>query len=390
MPVSKTKDSFLAEARAKKHKDPNPKWEGSESWPTDQFLRHFNDAMTYYRLESSGRDLKPEVIKWMNSNGYESEQIKIYKDSKDYRSTLTMGAIAACLNRGMVVVREDFNNGKNTADWLHNEIKKAIEAGKLDKKTEAVAIREPAQIVTIQDRLKETASSMTEEIETAVDNFIIDPDNFNPKTFKVLNLLKGKQAKAAHARIIQSFYKPAHEEITEFLKGNDPQLKEAYSHLSKSNAKKLQEFYLEVINACDMLMKEQQVNRKPRVKKSKPAEKLVEKLKYAKMYEPLKLVSINPADIVGAKELWVFNTKTRKLGKYVADEFAELSIKGTSVVGFNENQSIQKTLRKPEEQLKEFKTAGKVALRKFIEDIKAVDIKLNGRINEDTILLRVQ
>ena len=138
-----------------------------------------------------------------------------------------------------------------------------------------------------------------------------------------------------------------------------------------------------------MLMQEAKVNKKPRAKKAKPAEKIVEKLKYCKSNEPLKLVSINPADIVGAKELWVFNVKTRKMGKYVAEEFQELSVKGTSITGFSELSSVQKTLRKPEEQLKEFKAAGKVQLRRFLEDIKAVDIKLNGRINEDTVLLKV-
>jgi hypothetical protein len=73
----------------------------------------------------------------------------------------------------------------------------------------------------------------------------------------------------------------------------------------------------------------------------------------------------------------------------VAAEFAELSIKGTSITNFNESLSIQKTVRKPEDKLKEFKTAGKVALRKFLEDINAVDTKMNGRISEDTILLKV-
>jgi hypothetical protein len=74
----------------------------------------------------------------------------------------------------------------------------------------------------------------------------------------------------------------------------------------------------------------------------------------------------------------------------VANEYLELGVKGTSITGFNSNLSVQKTLRKPEEQLKEFKAAGKVQLRKFLDDIKAVDIKLNGRINEDIILLRIQ
>ena len=112
-------------------------------------------------------------------------------------------------------------------------------------------------------------------------------------------------------------------------------------------------------------------------------------MKYKKTDDALKLVSVNPADIIGSQELWVFNTKTRKIGKYVAAAYGELRVKGTTVIGFDENKSVQKTLRKPEEQLKEFKSAGKVALRKFLEDIKAVDIKLNGRINEDTVLLKV-
>jgi hypothetical protein len=139
-----------------------------------------------------------------------------------------------------------------------------------------------------------------------------------------------------------------------------------------------------------MLGQEAKVNRKPRAKKVVPADKIVAKLKYAKTNEQLKLVSINPTEIIGAKELWVYNIKSRKVGKYVANEYLELGVKGTSITGFNSNLSVQKTLRKPEEQLKEFKAAGKVQLRKFLDDIKAVDIKLNGRINEDIILLRIQ
>jgi hypothetical protein len=139
-----------------------------------------------------------------------------------------------------------------------------------------------------------------------------------------------------------------------------------------------------------MLAQEAKVNRKPRKTKVVPKDKLVAKLKFMKSNEPLKLVSINPADIIGTKELWIFNTKTRKLGKYVAAEFNDLGVKGTTITGFDEFKSVQKTVRKPEEKLKEFKAAGKVQLRKFLEDINATDTRMNGRINEDTILLKVQ
>jgi hypothetical protein len=73
----------------------------------------------------------------------------------------------------------------------------------------------------------------------------------------------------------------------------------------------------------------------------------------------------------------------------LATEFQELGVKGTTITGFNEATSVQKTLRKPADQLKEFKAAGKVVLRRFLEDINAVDTRMNGRINEDIILLKI-
>jgi len=376
--------------REKKVRDTSPQWEGSENWSADQFYSFFRRSMDYYRLEKSSKDLKPEVINWMSANGYTKDQIKVFKNTKDFRCNGTMGAIAANLLRGMPPVRPDFNEGRNTAQWLGSSITKVIEEGTHDvEPEEPVEEKSSAPVISIQDRLRETSYNMSEEIEDAIEEFHKDHDAFNPKAFKVLNLLKGKQAKAAHARIIRDFYAPHLAEYEETLEGKCEQLKEGYSHISKKNLKKLIEFYQEITSACTMLMQEAKVNRAPRAKKAKPVEKIVEKMKYCKSNEPMKVVSINPADIVGAKELWVYNIKTRKIGKYVAAEYQELGVKGTSITGFDENGSVQKTLRKPEEQLKEFKAAGKVQLRKFLEDIKAVDIKLNGRINEDTILLKI-
>jgi hypothetical protein len=286
--------------------------------------------------------------------------------------------------------RAGFNEGRSTSKWIKESINKILEEGKNDIEEEEDTSKPIIPLVTIQDRLRETAGKMAEEIDYALDEFTTNPESFDPKAIKILNLLKAKEAKAAHARIIKGFYTKSYEELQEAAEGNCEQLKEAYSHLSKPQLKKIIAFYHEIISACDMLGQEAKVNRKPRAKKTQPKEKIVAKLKYAKTDEQLKLVSINPTEIIGVKELWVYNIKSRKIGKYVANEYLELGVKGTSITGFNENLSVQKTLRKPEEQLKEFKAAGKVQLRKFLDDIRAVDIKLNGRINEDIILLRIQ
>jgi hypothetical protein len=101
-------------------------------------------------------------------------------------------------------------------------------------------------------------------------------------------------------------------------------------------------------------------------------------------------VSISPADIIGAQELWVYNVKTRKLGKYVAAQFQELGVKGTSITGYDESKSVSKTLRKPEEKLRDFAKATKVQLRKFLDEIRATESRLNGRIGADVLLLKTQ
>lgn len=392
MARTKTKKVVVKSATSKSKKDLSPNWEGSAEWPIDKFYAQFHNSSLYYRSEYGGKELKPQVVKWLTQKGVDKSIITSFKRTKDWRSHLTMGTVASCLLRGMPEQRADFNNGKNTADWLLAEVQKVIASGDFNVEEATADIAKTTTVQpSIQERLREVALSMTEDIETAIESWQIDPEAFEPKAFKVLNLLKGKDAKAAHARIIRDQYTSSLAELEELASGSaDEQLREAYSHRSKKQIRKLIDFYAEVNSACNMLMQESKVNRKPRAKKVVPADKIVSKLKYKKTDEPLKLVSINSTDIIGSKELWVYNTKTRKLGKYVAADFSELGVKGASITGFSEQLSVQKTLRKPAEQLKEFKSAGKVALRKFLEDIKATDTKMNGRINEETILLKVQ
>lgn len=378
--------------RTKVAKDYSPIWENTEKLDAEQFLRHWHSAMQYYRLEFTGKDLKPAVLKWMTSIGCTKEDIAAYKKTKDARTNVTMGAIASCLLRGMPAVRADFNQGRDTSAWLREQIVDVIEAGKNDKDDDEIVENKSIVIQpSIQDRVKEAAYRMTEELEDAIEGFQNDPENFDPKAFKVLNLLKGKEVKAAHARLIKTLYSKDLAELEELASGQaDEQLREGYGHRTKKQIKNLIAFYQEIMSACDMLAQEAKVNRKPRKTKVVPKDKLVAKLKYMKSNEPLKLVSINPTDIIGAKELWVFNTKTRKLGKYIAAEFRDLGVKGTTITGFDEFKSVCKTLRKPEDKLKEFKAAGKVQLRKFLDDINATDTIMNGRINEETVLLKVQ
>ncbi len=390
--ATKLKKESIA-IRQKASRDNSPSWDGASEWDGDKFTANFRRAMDHYRLESSVKDLKVKVVEWMHTQGFDKADIRAIRKIKDRNFSGTMVGVAACLVKGMPEIHADFNQGRDTSAWLRAEIEKVMKDGANDMDEDEDAPKEEKPAVytpSIQERVRDAAYAMTEEIEDAFQSFQTDPENFDPKAFKILNLLKGKGAKAAHARIIRDFYGRDLAELLELASGSaDEQLKEGYKHRSRKQIKNFIAFLQEIESACNMLMQEAKVNKKPRKTKAVSKDKIVAKLKYKKTDEALKLVSINPADIIGMKELWVYNSKTRKLGKYVAADFNDLGVKGTSLTGFDENKSVQKTLRKPTDQLKEFKAAGKVALRKFLDEINAVDTKMNGRINEETLLLKV-
>ena len=392
--VKKPRNTALTQVREKSRRDPSPKWDGHETWTAEQFANHFRESMKYYNTEHTAKDLKPKVIDWMGRNGYNRDQITAFKQTKDWRCNLTMGAMAANLIKGMPAVRKDFNNGKNSAEWLKNEILKVIVAGKEDFEVEVVKPTKSAVIIpmpNIQDRIREQAGAMSEELDQTLDTFIMDPNKFDPKAIKVVNMLRAQGAKAAQARYIRGFYERGYNELMELASGQaDDQLREAYKHHPRKNIRKLIEFYEAIDQACEQIIAEAKVLKKPRAKKIKPAEELVKKLKFCVKDDKLGIVSVPPAGLIGAQCAVVYNVKTRKLAYVISKDSSGLSVKGTSLLNFTD-KSYQKTLRVPASQIKEFKEQNtqKRFETWFSKNIKTTETVFSGRMNEDTIILKV-
>jgi len=390
--VTKLQKASIA-IRQNKGRDYSPKWDDIESLTDDEFSKKFRQAMDWYRLECTEKTLKPRVIDWMGRNGYDKETIQAFKKTKDNRCSQTVGAIASCLIKGMPAQRSGFNNGRNTEDWLRKQITDIIADGKddIDESEQVVTtVKVTAYVPSIQDRLREAAGRMSEELDYAIDSWITDPDNFDPKAFKIVSLLRGKGAKAAHARFIKSYFQFGHEELLELASGNaDEQLREAYGNNSRKNVKKLIEFYAGIMSACEQISAEQKVLKKPRAKKVKPAEELVKKLKFKTIDDKLGAVSVPASGIVGAQSAVVYNTKTRKIGIYISKNSEGLNVKGASIVDFTE-KSVQKTLRKPDAQIKEFKEQNtQKRVETWFNKIKATETKLNGRVNAEVMILKI-
>ena len=164
---------------------------------------------------------------------------------------------------------------------------------------------------------------------------------------------------------------------------------EGYAHLKKSDLNHRIKSCQDMLLDLDKIQSAAKANRKVRKPKIKSADKQVARVQYKKEDHNYKLVSINPILLVGSKRLYTFNTKYKVLIEYCTQSANGFEISGSTIKNFDKVNSREIKLRKPDEFLP-------IVLKKTIKQIDVEwsklttkTIKTNGRINKETILLRV-
>jgi len=367
-----------------KYTGEEPVWDTERALTFDDatFDHHLRRAFYYYNYFYNQKDCKKYVVEWMKKpeNGFTAADVKTFSRSPDRAIEMTACSLIMAHRQGMPFKPKSLT-------YVKEAIAKAINSTADEVEETAVEEKPKAYVPTIQDRMNEKTADTIGELEGHYDEFITNPKyQFKPYDFFVANNVPQSQLSK-----YEEVYQKRFDELKGAYEKVDEQLVEGYSHMKAAEFKRVFAFLDQILNDIVQYRGVKKATKKVRAPKSVSKEKQVSKLKYAKEDKTLRIVSVNPADIIGAQELWVYNAKTRKLGKYVADSLqGPLRVKGTSIEGFDPFKSVCKTLRKPEEKLKEFAKASKVQLRKFLEEIKATDTKLNGRISADVLLLRVQ
>jgi hypothetical protein len=238
----------------------------------------------------------------------------------------------------------------------------------------------------IQERMAEKTAEFLGELEGRFDDYLTE---FKGEP-KLVELMTQMNVPAVQVKTVTEFISKKIAEFEEVNSSKDSQVLEAYKHLGKRQITAMIKWWTQALSDANSYNVVKKASKAPRKKKAVLPEKVVAKLKYAKEFKELALKSADPTTILTAQELWVYNTKTRKLGIYIADQYAGvLTVKNSSIMGFDAAASVQKTLRKPKDQIKEFTANGKPAAKKWFKGIKSTEIKLNGRISTDVILLKV-
>lgn len=230
----------------------------------------------------------------------------------------------------------------------------------------------------IQD--SKMASNAAGEINGMIDDFVTK--NKAPNFAAALKL---HSVTASAAKLIPAMYEKIIAELKEVLEGKDEQLVEGYSNFTKSKIRNLLKHYESIAEIC---AQQQVSSKKTSTRKQKSATAVTKLVKYMKSFKELDLMSERPDKIVDASEVRIFNTKYNTVQVYRAEKDGKLSIKGTTIVGYSVSDSFSKGISKTD-VVKEFVSMSKKTFEQAFDAIKTKSQTVNGRINQNCIILKV-
>lgn len=350
---------------AKQRNDSLAKALGQEPMFTEPTKSNLIEALNWYNYNSEDANYKIWLRQYLTQQGWSKTDVAKATNGNIPRA---IAAIARMESRGVAT-------GESA-----RVLSFAMSALATSTYVDEDVVAEPSNVISIRERLEQSCTPYVAWIEQQIDNFIAG-ESYEDNFYDYLN---GQGCKAAHARVIKDEFEFDFNEM-KLLKKGDPAVAECYEGYGKKTQKVLIAFYEKLQADLNQL---EQTKKAARVRKvRKPSvEKMLSKVKYCKESTEFKVGSIHPQKIIGCEQLWVFNTKTRQLGRYNGSNF---QFKRSSLTNFDADNSICKKLRKPEEFLKVVMSASKTQLNKQFDAIKAVAKPMNGRFNEFNVLLRV-
>jgi len=236
---------------------------------------------------------------------------------------------------------------------------------------------------TVQENIDAKVQTILAEVDYAIDVFDVEPFDM----YKYLSELKISSTVASK---IPEQYQELLDEVKEARDGTSKQLKEGYSHMTKSDKNDFINFITRIQTDSLRYAENHKPKRKPRKAKQFTAEEKVKKLNFLEEDVDNKLSSVDPSKIVGAEIVFLFNSKTNQLSYYHAMDRGGLDVKGTSIYNYSESKSqVKKLGAKTTHFLDRVLSGGKIVLNKVMNEINSKAGNVTGRVNNNMIILKV-
>lgn len=328
-------------------------------------------ALNYYNAAYENKDKRKWFMAYVGKKSTDFESLSDW----EFRS---VGTMIRLKQREQPLLDKDIQ-------FIDNKIAELRKKAKGGKQVSALKgapkEKEPKATVSIQDRMAEAASVHIGEINGMIDDFITSDVEIDVSSY-----LKANNVSPQVSKLIPGAFTKTIEELNEVIEGSDKQLVEGYSNIKKTKIKKLIKGLESITDACAQQAVAAKAARKPRAKKEKPPAVVAKNVKYLKEFKELGLTSVAPEKIIGASEVWIYNTKYKKLQVYRS--LGTFGIKGTTILNYEVATSGSKTLRKPE-LVKSYADMTKRNIGNEFKNLKTKEAAVNGRINQDCVILRV-
>lgn len=342
-------------------------------------------AKSYFHYEVDNKDLVSLFKTYVKAN-YSKSDTKAILANPEYKIYAHTHYVCIAWWLTMELPRsKDVDYWENA---LKNYIDLLLESGNIILKEKASEIKETANVVSLspaqrlQNKINNTIMQDLMELE---DSWIAGEKS----TIDIYELflkhgLSGSATKPVR-NVLEGWlldYEDAYHKRCE-------QAVEGYSHLKRTEIKRRITAVNEMLQDLDKIKNAAKAKRATRLPKPKSADKQIARVTYKKEDKEFKLVSVPPIQIIGRHRLYTFDTKSRVLKEFVSTAINGFSISGSTLKDFDTINSRQVRLRKPNEFLT-------IAQGKTVKQIDKAWSQLttkttvpNGRINKDTIILRV-
>ena len=355
-----------------------PEWKFQ---PTEETRNSsFANAFQWYGYHYGKKDAKDMLCHYLEHNS-RPKDAKLMRGIPDSQIRVTPAWVCRMTLLGLML-------NEHEQSIIDDQISQMLKAKQEIKRAQTDVDADTAVAkLTIQDHLREKVSECCGELEGMFDDFIVAGAKMSAD-FKPIALMRGMNISPNMVGTVSAVWELRLAEFNEVLEGIDADLVEGYSHLTRLQLRNCVKFCETVINDCNSYVQLKKVERKPRAKKAVSPEKTTRKFKFLREFDELGLKSEPVTKLVNATEAWLYDTAKRRLIHVMADSHVgTFTVKGSAIVGFDALTTVQKTLRKPQEQIKLVTGGGKPAARRAFGEIKATETKYNGRGNENLIIL---
>ena len=346
----------------------------------------FDAVKDYFHLQVDKKDCISQVKTWVKKNF--PQPSKYILANPEYHFTMTHHAATAFWYNNDLNKTVESDKAPDFLSHLFDKMIPLIEKGKIIYKEKQAERKAKSNIITIspQEKLVNKINNTIMQELLELEDKWIDGDEATINIYDRFKYHGLTNTAISHVKPMIEGWLLDYEDA--YHKRCD-QAVEGYSHLKRSTLNQRIKICTSMLEDLERIRSATKASRNVKIKRPKSVDKQVAKVQYKKEDNDFKIVSINPIQIPTKTRLYAFNTKSKMVIEYVTESPNGFEISGSTIKNISTGLSRTVCLRKPLDFLPTVLQKTPKQINDAWETLKTKTKVPNGRINKDTILLRV-